>query len=83
MARLFIMAMIGNCKMPGSRGSSCFLDRKRMNNTATIHITHYQRVVVVLNETIRLMAEIDSVTETHGGWPGAFQPANEGKDLVA
>jgi RimJ/RimL family protein N-acetyltransferase len=24
-------------------------------------------------ETIRLMAEIDEVIETHGGWPGAFQ----------
>ncbi|MDP2832354.1 MAG: type ISP restriction/modification enzyme [Pseudomonadota bacterium] len=35
-------------------------------------ITHYQRVVVALNETIRLMAEIDRVIETHGGWPGAF-----------
>jgi hypothetical protein len=36
-------------------------------------IAHYQRVVVALNETIRLMAEIDRVIETHGGWPGAFQ----------
>lgn len=35
-------------------------------------IAHYQRVVVALNETIRLMAEIDRVIETHGGWPGAF-----------
>lgn len=24
-------------------------------------------------KTIRLMAEIDEVIETHGGWPGAFQ----------
>ena len=32
-------------------------------------INHYQRVVVALNETIRLMAEIDRVIEEHGGWP--------------
>lgn len=32
-------------------------------------ITHYQRVVVALNETIRLMAEIDKVIYRHGGWP--------------
>jgi len=32
-------------------------------------ITHYQRIVVALKETIRLMAEIDHVIETHGGWP--------------
>lgn len=32
-------------------------------------ITHYQRIVVALNETIRLMAEIDKVIDEHGGWP--------------
>jgi hypothetical protein len=38
----------------------------------------YQKIVVVLNETIRLMQEIDKVIEAHGGWPGAFQ-AGEAK----
>jgi hypothetical protein len=28
--------------------------------------------VVALNDTIRLMAEIDKVIEAAGGWPGAF-----------
>ena len=32
-------------------------------------LTHYQRVVVALKETIRLMAEIDAAIEAHGGWP--------------
>jgi SOS-response transcriptional repressor LexA len=36
-------------------------------------ITYYQKIVVALSETIRLMAEIDEVIEAHGGWPGAFQ----------
>jgi hypothetical protein len=35
-------------------------------------IVHYQKVVVALSETIRLMKEIDEVIEQHGGWPGAF-----------
>ena len=35
-------------------------------------ITHYQKIVVALNETIRLMAEIDKIIEEHGGWLGAF-----------
>lgn len=35
-------------------------------------ISHYQKVVVALSETIRLMKEIDEVIEKHGGWPGAF-----------
>jgi len=29
--------------------------------------------VVALNETMRIMEEIDAVIEDYGGWPGAFQ----------
>lgn len=36
-------------------------------------IAHYEKIVVALNETIRVMQEIDEVVEQHGGWPGAFQ----------
>jgi hypothetical protein len=36
-------------------------------------IAHYQKIVVALAETIRLMKEIDEVIEAHGGWPGAFR----------
>lgn len=32
-------------------------------------ITHYQRIVVAINETIRIMAEIDRVIDEYGGWP--------------
>lgn len=32
-------------------------------------ITHYQRIIAAINETIRLMAEIDDVIDAHGGWP--------------
>lgn len=32
-------------------------------------ITHYQRIVAALGETIRLMAEIDRIIDAHGGWP--------------
>jgi predicted helicase len=30
---------------------------------------HYQRIIVALNETIRLMGEIDEAIDRHGGWP--------------
>ncbi len=36
-------------------------------------IARYQKIVVALNETIRIMAEIDEVIEQHGGWPTTFQ----------
>jgi predicted helicase len=35
-------------------------------------INHYQKIVVALNETIRIMGEIDDAIEEHGGWPDAF-----------
>jgi Type ISP C-terminal specificity domain len=40
-------------------------------------IAHYQKIVVALSETLRVMAEIDVVIETHGGWPGAFQAPSQ------
>jgi SOS-response transcriptional repressor LexA len=42
-------------------------------------IEHYQKIVVALSETIRLMKEIDTVIEKHGGWPGAFKTTLESK----
>jgi len=43
---------------------------------------HYQKIVVALSETIRLMAEIDAVIDEHGGWPAAFvvSSASSSKD---
>ena len=43
-------------------------------------IDHYQRIVVALTETIRIMAEIDEVIDAHGGWPDAFQTSDPAKD---
>ena len=40
-------------------------------------IAHYQKIVVALNETIRITGEIDEVIEEHGGWPDAFQTSAE------
>lgn len=32
-------------------------------------ILHYQEILVTLNETIRLMLEIDQTIDSNGGWP--------------
>lgn len=49
-------------------------DRRKAKRTLSKDdIIHYQRIVVSLAETIRIMKEIDEVIEKHGGWPGAFQ----------
>lgn len=34
---------------------------------------HYRRMIVAMDKTIDLMAEIDRVIDKHGGWPGAFR----------
>jgi len=46
-------------------------DRKGRKLTID-EIDHYQKIVVALKETIRLMQEIDAAIAEHGGWPVAF-----------
>ena len=47
-------------------------DRKGRTLTAE-DVVHYQKIIVALNETVRIMAEIDEIIEAHGGWPNAFR----------
>jgi len=35
-------------------------------------IEHYQKIIFSISRTIQIMAEIDRVIDTHGGWPNAF-----------
>jgi predicted helicase len=46
-----------------------WLKDRRGRKLSEEDLNHYQRIVVALNETIRLMVEIDLVIEEHGGWP--------------
>jgi hypothetical protein len=49
-------------------------DRQKAHRKLTIDdISHYQKIVVALKETIRLMNEKDETIEEHGGWPAAFE----------
>ncbi len=48
-------------------------DRKKTERAlSTDDLKHYMKVVVAIRETIRVMAEIDTVIDSHGGWPKAF-----------
>lgn len=38
-------------------------------------IAHYHKIVIAINETIRIMGGIDEVIEEHDGWLGAFMTA--------
>ena len=48
------------------------LDERVFHQLSDEDIAHYQKMVVALAGTIRIMAEIDEVIEQYGGWPGAF-----------
>ncbi len=46
-----------------------WLKDRRERELSAEDIVHYQKVVVALKETIRLMGEVDQVIDVHGGWP--------------
>ncbi|OPY77022.1 MAG: N-6 DNA Methylase [Syntrophorhabdus sp. PtaU1.Bin153] len=50
-----------------------WLKDRRGRTLSEDDIVHYQKIIVALSETIRIMKEIDGVIDAHGGWPGAFQ----------
>jgi len=64
---------VWNFHIGGYRVCEKWLKDRRGRTLPKDDIAHYQKIVVALNETIRLMKEIDVVIEQHGGWPGAFQ----------
>ena len=51
-----------------------WLKDRRGRTLSDYDLAHYQKIVVALNETIQIMAEIDDVIEVHRGWPDAFRP---------
>jgi len=46
-----------------------WLKDRRGRELSYDEINHYQKIIVALSETIRLMKEVDEVIDAHGGWP--------------
>jgi predicted helicase len=63
---------IWNFHIGGYQVCEKWLKDRKGHTLSKEDIDHYQRIIVALSETIRIMAEIDKVIEEHGGWPGAF-----------
>jgi predicted helicase len=64
---------VWNFHVGGYRVCEKWLKDRKGRKLSKEDVVHYQKIIVALSETIRLMAEIDKVIEGHGGWPGAFQ----------
>jgi hypothetical protein len=60
---------VWNFHIGGYQVCEKWLKDRKGRTLSSDDITHYQRIVVALNETIRIMAEIDQVIDKHGGWP--------------
>ena len=63
---------VWNFHIGGYQVCEKWLKDRKTRKLSKDDITHYEKVVVALSETIRLMKEIDEVIEKAGGWPGAF-----------
>ena len=63
---------VWNFHIGGYQVCNKWLKDRKGRTLSKADIAHYQKIVVALSETIRLMQEIDVVIEQHGGWPDAF-----------
>jgi len=54
---------------PAGQVCEKWLKDRRGRQLSAEDIVHYQKIVVALKETIRLMAQVDAVIESAGGWP--------------
>jgi hypothetical protein len=64
---------VWNFRMGGYQVCEKWLEHREGRTLSAEDITHYQKVIVAISETIRLMNDIDEIIESHGGWPGAFR----------
>ncbi|HNT26155.1 MAG TPA: hypothetical protein PKM21_17440 [Anaerolineales bacterium] len=64
-----VTEQVWNFHIGGYQVCHKWLKDRRGRSLSAEEIAHYQKVVVALGETIRLMGEVDEVIEAHGGWP--------------
>ncbi len=56
-------------KVGGYQVCEKWLKDRRVRQLSFDEINHYQKVVVALRETLRLMSNVDEVIDSFGGWP--------------
>jgi len=64
---------VWNFRMGGYQVCERWLDARAGRVLSAEDIAYYERVIVAITETLRVIRQIDEVIEQHGGWPGAFQ----------
>lgn len=74
-----VLEEVYNFRVGGYQVCEKWLKARKGRKLTADDIAHYQKIIVALSETIRLMKEIDEVIEEHGGWPAAFAQGNPQK----
>jgi len=68
---------VWNFRVGGYQVCHKWLKDRKGRRLSDEDLAHYQKIVVALSETVRIMAEVDQAIEVHGGWPNAFETASE------
>ena len=68
---------VWNFHVGGYQVCEKWLKDRKHRSLSQDEITHFYKIVTAL-ETIRLMEEIDSTIDLHGGWPDAFSAPSVG-----
>lgn len=63
---------IWNFYIGGYQVCEKWLNDRKGRTLSTDDIAHYQKILVAVSVTIRLMKRVDEVIEHYGGWPTAF-----------
>lgn len=75
-----VLENVWNFKIGGYQVCERWLKDRKSRTLSSDDITYYQKIIVALSETIRVIGEIDAVVENHGGWPAAFAKRNLGQE---
>jgi len=67
-----IPAEVWSFRVGGYQVCEKWLKDRKGRTLDYVDIQHYQKIIVALHETIRLMVAMDQTIASHGGWPGAF-----------
>jgi len=68
---------VWNFRIGGYQVCDKFLKDRKDRSLSAGEISHYEKILVSLSETLGLMRQIDEVIEESGGWPDAFRNADD------
>ncbi|MYB32111.1 MAG: DNA methyltransferase [Acidobacteria bacterium] len=68
---------VWNFRVGGYQVCHKWLKDRKGRRLSDEDLAHYEKIVVALGETVRIMAEVDQAIEDHGGWPNAFETESD------